>query len=431
MEKDNRKHGLYKKTLLITMTPLFFCLVVLLIASFRLASTSVVHEIEKQLNDNANLYLELLDLKYPGDYRKVGDDKIAIYKGDILLNNNYEYIDQICKDNDIDLTVFYKDMRVITTLKDSDGNRRVGSKIGSNVSSSVFVNGQIKFYDNIEVDGKKYFGHYEPIYNSDGSIFGMIGVMESADKVEKYVLSKLYPVIFIILGSMLLIASFIIKGNKGMIRDIRELNEVCEDISKGKLETEPSSKIIGRKDEIGEMANSVQIMRKSLRGMIELDTLTQINNRLSGEKKLNAALAELKTSGVRFAVGICDIDFFKQVNDNYGHDAGDIVLKEFAKVLKTQMVGKGFTARWGGEEFLLVYNKVSQEKAYDMLNEILEEVRNKEIKLKDESIKITVSAGLTKVDEAETSNIILNRADILLYKAKNSGRDRMLSDIKE
>lgn len=247
MEKDNRKHGLYKKTLLITMTPLFFCLVVLLIASFRLASTSVVHEIEKQLNDNANLYLELLDLKYPGDYRKVGDDKIAIYKGDTLLNNNYEYIDQICKDNDIDLTVFYKDMRVITTLKDSDGNRRVGSKIGSNVSSSVFVNGQIKFYDNIEVDGKKYFGHYEPIYNSDGSIFGMIGVMESADKVEKYVLSKLYPVIFIILGSMLLIASFIIKGNKGMIRDIRELNEVCEDISKGKLETEPSSKIIGRK----------------------------------------------------------------------------------------------------------------------------------------------------------------------------------------
>lgn len=233
-------------------------------------------------------------MKYPGDYRKVGDDKIAIYKGDTLLNNNYEYIDQICKDNDIDLTVFYKDMRVITTLKDSDGNRRVGSKIGSNVSSSVFVNGQIKFYDNIEVDGKKYFGHYEPIYNSDGSIFGMIGVMESADKVEKYVLSKLYPVIFIILGSMLLIASFIIKGNKGMIRDIRELNEVCEDISKGKLETEPSSKIIGRKDEIGEMANSVQIMRKSLRGMIELDTLTQINNRLSGEKEVKCGTGRIE-----------------------------------------------------------------------------------------------------------------------------------------
>ncbi|AQW88104.1 bile resistance regulator [Campylobacter pinnipediorum subsp. caledonicus] len=127
----------------------------------------------------------------------------------------------------------------------------------------------------------------------------------------------------------------------------------------------------------------------------------------------------------QFAIALFDIDFFKNVNDTYGHDSGDIVLKCFSNILIGKTKGNDIVARFGGEEFCVVLKNTSNENAVKFFVTLRNEIANEQITFKDKTIKITSSIGLVFGNENYTLEELMELADEALYRAKDNGRNRV------
>jgi diguanylate cyclase (GGDEF)-like protein/PAS domain S-box-containing protein len=149
------------------------------------------------------------------------------------------------------------------------------------------------------------------------------------------------------------------------------------------------------------------------------DKLTGIYNRT----KLDETLEELLQKSKNFSIAIVDIDKFKSVNDNYGHQAGDSVLVEFSKVVLSNMDENDFFGRWGGEEFLIIFKNREREEVFEILEKIRGEIEKHNF---SEVPKITASFGGTKFEKEDTEKTLFIRADENLYKAKKGGRNRVI-----
>lgn len=161
-----------------------------------------------------------------------------------------------------------------------------------------------------------------------------------------------------------------------------------------------------------------------LEKLANTDTLTGLFNR----RKAMEYMECLTQSGSRadFSVCICDIDLFKRVNDQYGHDFGDEVLKAVAKILLESMTGRDFVARWGGEEFLLLFVDCNGDEAFQKLSRLRQKIKEMRVKKGAVEIGITMTYGLTEYDFNHDLNASLVRADENLYLGKEQGRDRII-----
>lgn len=122
-----------------------------------------------------------------------------------------------------------------------------------------------------------------------------------------------------------------------------------------------------------------------------------------------------------------DIDHFKKINDTYGHDAGDEVLKNFSSLLAEYVGDAGLVSRFGGEEFTVLLDGIQADELYDFLEDFREEVGSFSVDFKGQVITLTVSIGATaNMDESLTA--MVSRADNKLYEAKRTGRDKVLCD---
>ena len=122
-----------------------------------------------------------------------------------------------------------------------------------------------------------------------------------------------------------------------------------------------------------------------------------------------------------------DIDFFKKINDKYGHSVGDYVLKQFVKVINEFIEPHEITlGRWGGEEFVCVCYGMT----LDDLKPLAEELRQKvEDSVFEKTIKFTCSIGLTELKKGDTAQIIFDRVDHAMYEAKTGGRNRIIANV--
>ena len=160
--------------------------------------------------------------------------------------------------------------------------------------------------------------------------------------------------------------------------------------------------------------------------MIEQDALTELYNRRSGDRKLRLISAEAKESGCSFALAIGDIDLFKRINDTYGHECGDAVLKKVSATLKQHMWHQGIAARWGGEEFLLVFEDTDLETARQQLDELMEKIRTLDILYDGQHVSLTMTFGLI-CKPSEDVHLLLKEADEKLYIGKTNGRNQVVS----
>lgn len=158
-----------------------------------------------------------------------------------------------------------------------------------------------------------------------------------------------------------------------------------------------------------------------LKEQANTDTLTGLYNRRKAMEYLNEIVKYPEVYG-SFCVCICDIDFFKKVNDNYGHDFGDEVLKNVSSVFRKEMK-KNFAARWGGEEFLLVFPKCNGDEAYIKLEQIQRKIRDMRTCKGDLSVGITMTYGLSEYDFFHGLEATIKEADQKLYIGKEKGRD--------
>ncbi len=164
---------------------------------------------------------------------------------------------------------------------------------------------------------------------------------------------------------------------------------------------------------------------EELQSIAYTDQLTQIPNRRASENYLRQAHQGFLDNGIPYAFVMIDIDHFKNVNDTYGHDFGDEVLKMIAQTLAHATRTVDFTGRWGGEEFMMAFVGISKENLHKLLEKIRMLVNTSAYRDKKTAIRVTVSIGASCVQEDDTPATVIKRADEQLYFAKQNGRNRV------
>lgn len=152
------------------------------------------------------------------------------------------------------------------------------------------------------------------------------------------------------------------------------------------------------------------------------DFLTGLSNRRHFYEQMDDYLAKEKES---FSVAMMDIDFFKKINDTYGHDTGDLVLKALANMLTLEAKGGDILARFGGEEFCIVLKNISKENAVKWFVMLRTKISKMIVHAKENNINFTVSIGVCFPDKSIKVNDMLEFADQALYRAKENGRNRV------
>ena len=167
-------------------------------------------------------------------------------------------------------------------------------------------------------------------------------------------------------------------------------------------------------------------MNEKLAILASTDPLTNLLNRRCFFERAKQELSRLKRNNKQAAVVIVDIDFFKVVNDKYGHPAGDAVLTVISKILKNSVRQHDLVSRFGGEEFAIFLSDVDMEKSIMLAERMRKNIAEQQVIYKGDIIKSTASFGLSMLtSDSQDINSVINDADKLLYEAKASGRNNL------
>ncbi len=155
-----------------------------------------------------------------------------------------------------------------------------------------------------------------------------------------------------------------------------------------------------------------------------MDFLTDLPNRRAFEKRLDEFMDMARRYGKPFSLVIVDIDHFKQINDQFGHLAGDRILRAIARVLSEHMRTSDFIARFGGEEFVAILPETTITQARALAEKLRTKVERAVFRYEGTAINVTISAGVSEsVVESDTQDRLFGRADAALYRAKKAGRN--------
>jgi diguanylate cyclase (GGDEF)-like protein len=171
--------------------------------------------------------------------------------------------------------------------------------------------------------------------------------------------------------------------------------------------------------------DALQDLNATLKEASNRDPLTELPNRRGLMMRLKQEVERATRSGSRYAVVMLDVDHFKSVNDQHGHEAGDQVLMALGRTLTNELRAYDVCGRWGGEEFLMLLPETTLEEAQSVVTRTLATVRALQIPLEDKTLSLTLSAGIALSRPGENLSAPLNRADAALYMAKQQGRDRL------
>ncbi|WP_236180017.1 MULTISPECIES: GGDEF domain-containing protein [Pseudomonas] len=223
--------------------------------------------------------------------------------------------------------------------------------------------------------------------------------------------------------------------------DLDDLKQVLENHLEGLLgtmdqhrkqrdarEQEVAARLKSLAERVAHMEQEAQGYREHLeeqRQKALIDPLTGLPNRAAWSERLEHEIAQWQQHGNTLSLAMLDLDHFKRINDNYGHLAGDKVLKIIATVLRKRMRGNDFIARFGGEEFVLLLPATPPAVGAKLLETLRAAIEACPFHFKGERVTITVSMGLAAFRPGEHSDLVLKRADQALYRAKNAGRNRV------
>lgn len=155
------------------------------------------------------------------------------------------------------------------------------------------------------------------------------------------------------------------------------------------------------------------------------DALTGIGNRKWLEIKINAALQEFHHHQIPFGLLFLDIDRFKAINDAYGHQEGDHVLQSAAQNMTAHLRSTDVCGRWGGEEFVAILYNMDRDSLLQVAEKLRAMIANSTIHINGKSVSVTVSIGAALTREGDTLDTLVERADRLMYRSKQEGRNRV------
>lgn len=171
-----------------------------------------------------------------------------------------------------------------------------------------------------------------------------------------------------------------------------------------------------------EKAKSLEKINQELRSAALKDPLTNLWNR----NYMNYFLDELISTNIEMSIIMFDIDYFKSINDQYGHPVGDEVLKEFSKIILKIIPKNAVAIRYGGEEFLVIAPNMNLNECKNLAEKIRKSVEEK-LKIKEMKKTVTISGGVCEFNKNMNKNSLIKKADENLYIAKNNGRNKIVS----
>ncbi len=411
---------------IINIVPLLVFGFISILLCYYCFTRTMYREITQELHYVACSVESLMDAAYPGDYSLVGDNALQLYKGETDITRAYDLLDGLKSQTDLEITIFYQDTSILTTTYNTaTGTRFVGIGASEAAVSQVLQNGGVLFAPSALINGIRYFAYYMPLKNSDGRTIGMICVAKPSGQVDTEILKSLYPFIIVTIAAMGIISAFLFVYTKRVAGILLHIRNFLLDVSTGNLTAELEPSVSKRRDEFGDIGRSALSMQSSLRNMIEQDALTGLSNRRAADRRLKQIIRKYETDGTPFSIAIGDIDYFKKVNDTYGHDAGDLILKNVADTLREHMRPYGFVARWGGEEFLLVFDHSDVWEAHQVLENMCSDLRRMESAYDGIIIMVTMTIGLAAGDTTDI-NALIRSADEFLYEGKEAGRNRIV-----
>ena len=187
--------------------------------------------------------------------------------------------------------------------------------------------------------------------------------------------------------------------------------------------TKPFSKF----DALASVTEELLEENEKMRLEATMDPLTKVMNRRSFNRILENVWKRYKEKGIPFSLAILDLDFFKKVNDTYGHQTGDVVLQKIAEILQNnQRIGIDYAFRYGGEEFAILSSNTSGQEMQKYLQRLLKITGETVIVHNKSEIQVTFSAGVCQVDDKTKPEMLISNADEALYKAKNNGRNQIV-----
>jgi diguanylate cyclase (GGDEF)-like protein len=185
-------------------------------------------------------------------------------------------------------------------------------------------------------------------------------------------------------------------------------------------------------DEISRANSIITQLSKQIRDLEEdsnLDALTKVFNKRALDKYLEDVTSKEKLNSELYLL-ILDIDDFKTINDTYGHIVGDKILIFIANLLRNILRDGDKVFRYGGEEFVIILNRITAEKCEEIAKRILNTVSTNTLVYKGDSVNVTLSIGATKYCNGDTSDKIIDRADQALYYSKHNGKNQLKMEFK-
>ncbi len=178
---------------------------------------------------------------------------------------------------------------------------------------------------------------------------------------------------------------------------------------------------------------SLEHANTKLLQMASHDPLTGLKNRLNMERDLEELITQFDKHHLPYAVLMLDIDWFKKINDSYGHDAGDFVLCDISKIMLENVRVQDSVYRAGGEEFVIIFNRITREQAIEKAEEIRINIQKHQFIFDNQVLQCTVSGGIYHPDIRKSSTVqgVLKLADNALYEAKHSGRNNIVEAMHE
>lgn len=211
---------------------------------------------------------------------------------------------------------------------------------------------------------------------------------------------------------------------RARVSTLARLKSNTDQLSAKNLELEAANKALALSNE------KLMAAQNALEHMAITDPLTGLNNRRYFTERMAEAFYRIgRQEDISLHLAMFDLDHFKIVNDTYGHQAGDMVLVEFANILRKTVRKADVTARLGGEEFIVAMQGTSVERARKVAERIRKEVANFKFETKTETFTLTTSVGMASFPELKmktpTLDKLLHAADEALYFAKNNGRNQL------
>lgn len=281
--------------------------------------TGIENEALDGLETVASTVVNMMNDFDTGDYSFDGEN---LYKGKYNITEHVDMFDKISAANDVQITVFMGDTRRVTTIKNSSGERNVGTTVGSEIASAVLNGGQNYSDTNIEISGEDYYGYYTPLKNNDGSIVGMVFVGEPSSDVDHYIQTRVNFIgIIAIVAAVLCVISNMLVTSRRIITPIQELQKVAKGMAEGDINQTVNKTIDDEfgdlMDDFSEMINNIgeqaRIAEMVAEGNLTVKCKPAGDNDVMGKaiKKMlrdnNRNLTVIKDAAARMATGANEV----------------------------------------------------------------------------------------------------------------------------